>query len=75
MQTRACPGVLLPLESKLKLKVRPKIYQLELKLKVDGYYILLALIPKPSPLLVFDLLQYASMEEEGTRKILSCVWR
>jgi len=65
----------LPLESKLKLKVRPKIYQTRAKIKVDGYHILLALIPKPFPLLVFDLLHYESMEEEGTRKILSCVWR
>jgi len=33
-----------------------------------------SLIPKLSPLLVIDHFQCASTKEDGTRKILSCMW-
>ena len=62
---------------KLKVKLRPKTRAKTKKLLGKCCFATLcqctSLIPKLSPLLVVDHFQYASIEEDGTRKILSCV--
>ena len=61
---------------KLKVKLRPKTRAKTKKLLGKCCFATLcqctSLIPKLPPLLVVDHFQYASIEEDGTRKILSC---